>query len=319
MKRVIPFRWADFCLHHGLEPKERGKSTAKGHIYISCPWCLDGANHQHMGLSLTSTFYGCWKDPSHRGINPARLIRSVLDVSWAAAQQQALRYAPSGLDFWAAEEVAPVARPNTFAMPDYITDQFAAAAVTYLNNRGVSLGDFYALGGRYGSSSGQNELAWRVTLPVETPQLEVVGVTGRHVGTSSLRYLTLPKGGAAGLVGCSWREDTSSLLAVVEGPFDAVKLQIAARTAKLPVDVVAILGEAGAAERLHYVRQLSRQYEHTAFVLDDASYAGSVKFAQDMPGPASAHLCGAKDPGSLTNKRAQEFLREVLESAEVGR
>lgn len=310
------FKWQDFCRDHNFAVRDRGKGTAQGHVYLSCPWCPDGGAHQHMGLSMTTTFYGCWKDPEHRGINPVRLIRALLDISWPKAKEIALAYAPTGLWFSHEERKKELVAVVEFQTPDYVTSIFSPAATNYLALRGVSLGDFHQLGGRYGGNNHDDPLAWRVTLPVETCEGKLVGITGRHVGASTLRYLTLPKGGSTGLVGCRWAEPSSSILIVAEGPFDALKLQIAARVAGLPIDVVAILGQAGAKDRIAQVHQLSTRYEHVAWALDDASYAVSVKFAQQMPRQATAHLCGAKDPATLSQSAAIQFLQRIQSCAQ---
>jgi hypothetical protein len=309
-KSTTPFQWIDFCRDHHIVPKDRGKSTAKGFVYVSCPWCIDGAENQYMGLNTSTTFFGCWK--GHHGQNPARLIKALLGIAWDKANELAEIYAPQGLGFQAQpSEAAPEVAWRPYNVEQArLSTKFDEAATVYLAQRHVRVGDFYALGGRWGGTEPANLFSWRVTLPVERPDGTVVGITGRHVGRS-LRYLTLPQGEMPGLVGPSWARNSSTLLLVVEGPFDAVKMQIAARYARLPIDVVALLGVAGSGARRALVSQMARRYEHTACMLDDASYNASIEMAEETWGAATAHLCGEKDPGKLTVPQAVHVLKRV--------
>lgn len=313
---ITPFKWADFCSEYGLSVRTSGKSTHRGDIYVRCPWCVSGAEKHLMGLSMESTVYGCWKDDGHRGRNPIRLIQALLEVSWSDARDIAQRHAPKGLDFFvrAAPQEDEV---RDYQVPSTLKTRFPAAAQEYVESRGIRLEDFKRLGGAFGGTHPDNEFSWRVVLPITMPDGRLVGATGRAVGEGvTPPYMTLPKKLDAGLLGPHWCRESSSILIVVEGPFDAIKLQIASEFYQMPIDVIASLGVASSKSRQVSIREMSRMsYEHVAWIMDRKEYAKSLQYSGRMCMPSSAHMGYAKDPGSLEVEEAKPLLDEVLACA----
>jgi hypothetical protein len=80
--------WLDFLTEYHI-PIGR---TAHKDIYIHCPFCGLEDPSFHLGLNLDGPSYGCWRDTSHRGHGPARLIKELLLCSLEEAKLIARNY-----------------------------------------------------------------------------------------------------------------------------------------------------------------------------------------------------------------------------------
>lgn len=312
----LPFDWRAFCADHGIVPKERGSGTSKGNVNISCPWCEDGQNHQHMGLSVSNSAFHCWKNDMHAGYNAPWLIKALLKVSWASAAEIARRYGFKHFRLSERDEV-PVTPAASFEMPKGVQHNFPAVAQRYLASRDFSISDAQSLGLLFGGSQNVDTFAWRIVFPIKDLENCLVGATGRAVGDSSLRYLTLPTSECPHVVGTAWLS-CRRFLTVTEGPFDAAKLQVAANFSRLPFDSIALRTLTPSEDTLRVVQQLACRYEMTIFILDDKEYSQSQKFARRLATPSIAWRSGSKDPGALTVPQAVTMLHNLWSTLNYG-
>jgi 5S rRNA maturation endonuclease (ribonuclease M5) len=70
---------------NNIEYKEQGSNVKEGNVNIKCPFCKDDPS-EHMGIDITTGYYGCWRNSSHRGKRIERLIAKLLGVSLVKAR-----------------------------------------------------------------------------------------------------------------------------------------------------------------------------------------------------------------------------------------
>ncbi len=304
------FDWKLWCEHQGISYKDRGPGTSKGHINIDCPWCAEGQGSRHLGLRLGTSLFYCWKDPRHRGTHAVRLLQAIQGGSWTDAAVVAKEYASEGFGPWkvASPTETPVLTPE-FVMPQGVSSVYTSLAQRYLAERGFCTVDAQRLGILNGGRQAWEPFVYRVVFPIFDDQGKLRGVTGRAVGKDPLRYLTHPIGiPVPNVLGRHWLGQSRKYLIVVEGPFDAAKLQLASTFFKLPFDVVALRTVSPSLDLQEDVERLSFQYERTIFMMDDSQYHRSLVMAEKSRCPATAAMCGAKDPATLSLEQANTML-----------
>ncbi len=79
--------WISFFHEYSIEYVEKGPNVSRGNINIRCPFCGSADESHHLGVSLSGKGYGCWRNSTHRGKNPAKLIQALLQCSWEQASR----------------------------------------------------------------------------------------------------------------------------------------------------------------------------------------------------------------------------------------
>src|SRR4051812_24179027 len=96
----MSFDWKSFLDNYAIESIDRGPGTAKGNVYVRCPFCaVSNDPFLRMGISMRGRGWGCWRDTSHRGKAPHRLVQALLGCT---VQEAARIVGDSG------EELPPV-------------------------------------------------------------------------------------------------------------------------------------------------------------------------------------------------------------------
>lgn len=322
------FSWREFARAHGIDFVTTGPSTAKGNIYIQCPWC-GSADHGHkMGLSLSlrQPFFACWRDSTHRGRYPARLITALLGCSYADAVAMIEAGDSSALDDYEAaisrtlepQKVEQIKNVNLVMPRSFrrLGNRGDARFVSYLEQRGFDkvgkLAECYGL--RY---CVVGPFAQRIIVPIHQDG-KLVTWTGRDItGTAKLRYETLStkpevaqrQGSTPALLNVGetvFNYDRAAeggrTLVICEGPFDALKVDWFCEQ----VDVaVAVFGMPKHAQVGVLIR-LAQGFERVRVLLDRAAASKAWRlWAEELEGvlgPTVAWLdlpWGVKDPGAL--------------------
>ena len=81
------FNWQDFLEKYNVPYVEYGSNVAKGNVNIRCPFCGSSDPSEHLGLNLATGAWGCWRDTTHRGRKPHRLVQALLGCSYVEAAQ----------------------------------------------------------------------------------------------------------------------------------------------------------------------------------------------------------------------------------------
>jgi hypothetical protein len=119
--------WIRFFEDQNIPYVSKGRNVKKGHVNIACPFCGPDDPSEHMGVSLTTDVYGCWRSAAHAGYKPWNLIRPLLNCSFAHARLVAQQYStadPETVDEALAAlvgqdnaEKRPPDRPRTLHLP----------------------------------------------------------------------------------------------------------------------------------------------------------------------------------------------------------
>lgn len=254
------FDWKRFLAGRGIDFVERGPNVARGNININCPFCGASDEGQHLGISLSGKGWGCWRNQSHRGRTPHRLIMALTFCSSAEAEAIVGAGDDSPLTddhrlladvqkMVGSKEAAQAKEPE--AALEWISEArplignthsgFASMFVNYLQERLYTPGQIKRLAKRYDLRYAvSGPFANRLIVPVYMPQ-GLVNWTGRAISKKAVvRYRTLSadptKAAEDGLPVAPLSiektifdydrllRDGGDMLIVAEGPFDGMRL-----------------------------------------------------------------------------------------------
>lgn len=309
------FSWLAFVRRHHLEYSEGGAHTHAGNLYLPCPFCNDPEGKHRMGLHLASPVWGCWRNPKHRGSDPVRLIRALLRCSWTAAVQEAKDDTPDRSSTTSLKERlalmgeqkrervdATLPAPKGLVPISGAVHPPEAWALAYLRRRGFPGQDADRLCEQYDLTCG-TEGRWqnRIVIPLCDLKGRTVAWTGRHVGNSPLRYDTEGPTGNVLYNGRKVAREGGKVLALVEGPFDCLKIDFYGKAHGLRATALIGLGGAGK------VGLIARVFERGGFerllvLLDRGAQGLAQQLRRDLlplPADLGRLVRGCKDPGEL--------------------
>jgi len=338
MARVID--WRDVLSRHRVEFVERGANVRRGELNIQCPFCGSADPSHHMGLSPESGWWACWRNAEHRGKSPVRLLVKLLGVTVKQARELA------GLhDDWVDPEgfgsavarfmgrlVAPVVpveeervlHPPAHAspvldMPGYQADRF----LQYLWMRGFNRAgrDPFMLCDQYGLMGAvRGDYAQRVILPYMHED-KMVAYTGRAITDATVRYKDASVDDCIVQVRHTFynanalHDRSAHTLLVVEGPFDALKLDFYLRP--LGARAVAISTNNLSRQQQDVLREAAQNFISVPLMLDltkplDAGAAMRMRSGiSDIPNMRIVMSSGSdrkiKDAGAMTPSEVLHF------------
>lgn len=332
------FDWQRFMERHNLDFTERGPSTAKGNLYVKCPFCGEADQGRHMGVSLSGRGWGCWKDARHRGKAPHRLIQALLGCS----AQEAARLAGAkgrgllGPDMgflgavWGAlggigtdGGERPLLRlPEAFRP---LSDSPGPHA-EYLRGRGWGRGQIKALAARYNLRAPMGGgWGYRVVLPVLDMESRLVTWTGRAIHPDAQpKYKTLtsdPEKAGTGplaegaitdyLLSLPELKQGGSFLVCCEGPFDAMNLSL--YTKEFGAEVTCLFGKVVSFAQMDLLAVLRPLYKSVFLLLDPDAAMGALRIASQLAylGVVPIYSEGEWDPGELPDKEARKMLEKM--------
>lgn len=340
MSRAID--WRRLLTEQKVPYIESGANVKRGELCITCPFCGSADPSKHMGLSLETGWWSCWRNRAqHSGKSPLRLIMRLLGVSYGRARELAGLgddyVDPEGFDAVAArlmgrnKDIRPEQMDRRFLNLDskfiLISDRTRTRKFwNYLYQRGFNgssnagadvdlLCQLYNL--RAGTSG-----AWadRIILPYYLDG-KLVTWTGRAVTSAVIRYkdldldssLLAPKdtlfnhdciiGGGKALV-------------IQEGPFDALKIDFYGQ----PYGVRSVaLSTNSLKDAQAFLLQLAAdRFERIIIMMDNATSLGLIDSmrmksalfflnnVEIMPVP-----CDAKDAGELSPKQVIGWVQSL--------
>lgn len=267
--------WYEFAYEYSIPIDE--KRSRGGNLYTRCPFCLDDPS-SHLGLSKSSSEWGCLRNDEHRGRRPHRLIKALLKCSTSEsilAGQRFFEYALESVVTHKSNEIAPCPIPGSFREfnDDDLTAPLQNQFREYMKSRGL---DAHYLSSRF-------DIRWcisgryrdRLILPI-IYRKAWYGWTGRAINDNSIRYKTADEKDNA----CSpdnflfnWDHLTGGKnLLIVEGPFDALTLT----SAMVPfLSATALFGMNLSDRQLKLLLEVSNKYENVYLSLDKAEMAST--------------------------------------------
>jgi hypothetical protein len=246
------FNWPDFLTQHNIPFTTQG--TARNDIECQCPLCGSADTGHNLSISLIDKGWYCWRQPdSHRGRAPHRLIQALIGCSYLDAEalvRNPTGFLPNDGDFIdRLTALFTVTKPSTthFRYALKIPAEFREIEdigkgrmfVSYLEKRGFAYADIPALVTEFrlrycvSDSFLRGAFRNRLIFLIEIDR-ELASWTGRHIGSSRLRYNSLSPEDETLPAKLSvkdtilWydrlRQINGGTLAVCEGPFDALKM-----------------------------------------------------------------------------------------------
>lgn len=312
--------------HFNIEYVDDGPNVARGNVNIKCPYCGQGDPSHHLGVSLESGVWGCWRDHSHSGGSLVKLISAASGASKASIVSALKRYAkgPSTEeidldDLFDDEDDEETEVVKTIEMPKSLirvdTTVLGQRVFDFLVSRGftkqhvLSLIDEYDL--RYAKTG---EWAHRVVVPVRSVQGDLVNLTGRAIGKAKIRYKTLADSDEVSnirefvLGEDQLSRDGGDVLYVVEGPFDRLKVDFYGQA--YGKRAVCMFGSWINDTQVERITLLAEKFERVSILLDSGAFSNALAIAKALGhlNPAvSALPPGVSDPGELTERQVRNL------------
>ena len=332
-----PFNWVALLDKHRVEYVDRGANVKRGEINIRCPWCGSADPSHHLGINLENGWYSCWRNRSgHSGKSPLRLIMALLRVSyWQAREIAGLSddyVDPEGFDAVAARVMgrqiygndAPKIKREFIEMdPSFrvITDEIPTRRWwNYLWQRGFD--DPTAAAELYHLRAARNgDFSTRVILPYFLDGC-LVTWTGRAIARSDIRYRDLsPDESIVAAKDTLYNHDAmvkgGNGLVIVEGPFDALKLDYYGR--RFGVRAVALSTNSVSDQQAYMLEEHAGKFKDVSVMMDNKSGFGlvdSMKLKQRIP-VSKAHIVqvpfGRGDAGELTGAEVRDWAAALVE------
>lgn len=311
--------WLHFLDQHGIDYVTKGPNTKRGEASVQCPFCGEDDPSHHMGISLSSENWGCHRSADHRGKRPYRLVAALLGCSAHRARllvEQYSRPDPESLADVINLLEGPGEPPSAENAPVTLPAEFKGIRQTgltsrfwrYLEGRGFDdpakvskRYDLYcALTGTYKD---------RVIIPFYK-RGQLVGWTGRAIVNPKIAPRYLSSGEAVKTT--IFMEDQirkgGEILAIVEGPFDALKVDYYGKAFGLRATCV--FGTSMTLDQVSLLTMVSKRFNHV-YVLFDPEAVGESFAAKDwILGRNITEYqlpIGIEDPGAMTRQQVHEL------------
>lgn len=336
------FDWINFLERNGIEYVSEGPNVAKNNVNVHCPFCGAGDPSHHLGISLVGPWWGCWRDPSHRGKSAARLVQALTGCSWPDAHAAVQEAASLPGDILGSVEAlmnlpreGSVAPATSLILPKEflpIADTRAAKFYwKYLRDRDYTDSQIGRLTKKFGIRYCRSgPFSGRIIFTI-FHQGNLVTWTGRTIFPGeTLRYKTLTsdrdRASVLGLEPAAgnisefllWYDDLvadqNDTLFIVEGPFDALRVRTLG--SRLGITATCFFTSAPSRTQMQLFYDLLPKYNKRYLLLDE----GTLEKALKIESVLGDWLTGVgidilqlppkvKDPGELKKK---EFIRLAL-------
>ncbi len=318
--------WFEILKRFGVDYIDSGSKTTRGHVNVRCPWCAEDNGH-HLGLSLKTGRFYCWRDSRHCGSDSAFALAHVAVISYeqAVAEIGKVGVSPGETIAELSERFSGLLRKKHSRVYEDLewakemflpTQQHGAGFLKYLSRRGIEGGSLVfadynmrvAISGRF---------AYRILFPAYTKSMRQIGWTGRTVSHDcKARYLSHPDGRALGSAVFCHRVITSisgGVLVLCEGPFDALALDQVGR--RYGVRAVAVFGVSMGLAQLGVLMELADSFDRL-FILFDRGAMGSAERLRASLSAFSPKILRlpsfVDDPGELSHEKIIKLCRELV-------
>jgi hypothetical protein len=303
--------------------RTHGPNTSQGQCVIHCPWCGISDPSEHLSVSLTGKGFRCWRDPSHSGKSPVKLIQALLGCSWEEARGIAGYEKNLPSDFLGhlkglmSKSVVRTKQELTL-LPEFkkFEGQHSSKLyVRYLSDRDFYEDDANAYGIRYATSGwGQG----RIIFPVYF-QKELVGWTGRTIYPQEVaRYKTLTndpeKAKKQGVIPAPYpishyllffdrlTEVYAHTIVLCEGPFDAWRVNVLGEDQGIVS--TCFFTSTMSSEQLNLLHGLLPRFKERYILLDQGTFSKAERMRADLVAldvVVKMLPPKIKDPGDIPN------------------
>lgn len=320
------FDWLKFFQKYNIPFVEEGPNIRAGEYGLKCPLCRDDPSH-HLGINPTTGVWGCWRDHTHRGRAPHRLIRALLRCS----QQEADRIAgttsrktmPNAMEdaVAAMNDVAPKTKnkdgvelpdgARTLDTPTVASQRFREYLVTARDFKYADLQKLCVDYNLHYAISGP--CINRIIIPVYDGGM-LASWTARGIYPDMLpRYKTIQASDQVppitNYIFSPPDLEPASTLLITEGPFDALKLDFYGR--ELGVRATCLFGLSATRAQIAKLALLSKSFDRVLLCTDAGTLSQGMELHTNM-----ATFCdgvvsvpsNVKDPGDLTAQQVRQFI-----------
>lgn len=328
--------WRRILTENHIPFIDKGPNVKRGEINVRCAFCGSADPSFHMGLSLETGWWACWRNrQQHSGKSPLRLLMRLLHVSyWRAREIAGLGddyIDPDGFDAVAARVMG---RDLHIAKPDNIQRDFLDLPREFSPlSRGGARFDAYMRDARdFGPATSllheyytvcyaqTGDWRDRIILPYIVNG-EIVAWTGRAIAPSSIRYRDLDRDSClVPIKETLYNHDAGTkpgkVLMLTEGPVDALKVDVYGR--EVGVRAVALSTNSASDAQMFILEEMALCFETVVVVMDNASelsIVDSMRMRQRLMSIPNARIepvpYGRKDPGELSPQQAVDWTNKL--------
>lgn len=311
--------WVRFLDENNIHFVSRGPNTKRGEVSIQCPMCGSDDPSEHLGINLTSDNWGCHRDANHRGKASYALIKAILGCSRQQAEVIVKQYSHSDPDTLEAALASLEDNRTDFELAEQTRNQELGpqfADFSEIRPRGVTKRFFQYLSGR-GYDDAASVIARynlkcaltgrykdRIIIPVRHGG-ELMGWTSRAIANTieAPRYLASSDKVKTTVLNYDALKYGGQRLIIVEGPFDAIKVDnhnfTITRDAEVEFRATCTFGTSPTISQLAVLRALVKGFDE-AWVLFDRGADQQGSELAEWVGAKQAFLPVAfEDPGEL--------------------
>lgn len=319
--------WVRFLDENNIHYVSRGPNTKRGEVSIQCPMCGEEDPSEHLGINLGSENWGCHRDQSHRGKSSRILIKAILHCSSQQAGLLVKQYSHSDpdtleaalasleenkIDFDLAEQIRnqenlPQFEDFSLIKPRGVTARF----FKYLENRGYD--DASSVIARYGLKCAlTGKYKDRIIVPVRHGG-ELLGWTSRAIVApiNAPRYLASSPEIKATVFNYDQLKKGGQRLMVVEGPFDAIKIDnhnfTVTKDAEVEFRATCTFGTSPTIPQIAVLRALAKGFDETWVLFDQGADGPGAELAQWIGARQAFLPPGIDDPGEMKKKHLDKF------------
>lgn len=289
------------------------KKSSGNNVEIRCCLCTDD-HSTNLGLSTKSSAWNCWRNDTHRGLSPVRVIQALLGIPYSEAKDIGRLYfdwktSIGGINF-VEKEIEWVKKPEEF-YPFEFKMPHENVFIDYIKKRGLDpqytvrrFNLHYALSGMYAHRiiipiiQDDHWYSWVARTPYDNQEIRYVAASEDDVKSQPKNHLF----DFDNLLG-------GRLLVVTEGAFDGLSI-----TASMLAGVhgTALFGKMITDVQVGLLMQLSKRYDHIALGLDEDAFNDSVRGSDKLRGylPEITRVYPTgKDWNAMSPKEIRECLR----------
>lgn len=327
----MAFDWLGFLNRYGIRYVDSGRNVRRNNVSIACPFCGDDPS-ENMGISLNGKGFNCWRNESHKGVTPHRLIQVLIGCGYEEAariiSQNDGTFATTDDTFKSdAYRMLGISRLETGItkisgtlnpLPEfrsfYEGGLCRSMFYPYLVKRGYPKKDIMDLAERFEFHyTLRGVFSHRIIIPVIVKSKWRTW-TGRTVAPNeTLRYLTLPHDSETAarwgispalsnikhtLFDYDQLKKGGDVLVVTEGPFDAIRITYFGE--RYGIRATCLYGKAASAEQIDLLSTLVDKYEKQIVVFDKDAFDAVIRLPDYLGFRPNYLPARVKDPGELT-------------------
>lgn len=320
------FDWPNFLQQNNIYFRNSGPNVGRDSVVIHCCWCGAADESEHLVISLTGKGFKCWRDKSHSGKNPAKLIQALLNCSWEQANQIAGQGKSLPNDFMNKVKQSlikqePVQKINTLRLPNVFKPFSSLPSckpyVDYLTRRKFTAADILSTEHYKIHYCTRGNYKGRVIFTIWHDS-KLVGWTGRTIYPDQMaRYKSLThdfeKAGEDGELPAPNPishyllfydivvNRTADTIVLCEGPMDAWRVNLLGKT--IGVVSTCFFTSTLSKEQLNLLHGILPRFKNKYLLLDQNTFSKAARMRSELIslGVVVKQMpAGLNDPGEMT-------------------